>query len=97
MANAAYQGVRSRDPEAFSNWVFELEFQVLGIPLPDLFFIFDIPVSLSQKNVAKKAFAAMWATKPSVYEKDLAFFRARAKLLFDMRKDFSKQPRDSVL
>ena len=73
MANAAYQGVRSSDPETFSNWVFELEFQELGIPLPDLFFIFDIPVSLSQKNVAKKGFRSYVGDEADVYEKDLAF------------------------
>lgn len=73
MANAAYQGTRSSDPAGLAAWIYELEFRVLGIPAPDLFFIFDLPVSLSRKNVAKKGFRGYVGEEADVYEKDLAF------------------------
>lgn len=73
MANAAYQGTRSDDAKSFAQWVYELEFTTLGIPKPDVFFIFDIPTSLSRKNVAKKGFRGYVGNDADVYEKDVAF------------------------
>lgn len=73
MANAAYQGTRSNDPEALAKWIYELEFETFNIPKPDIFFIFDIPTSLSRKNVAKKGFRGYVGDEADVYEKDVAF------------------------
>ena len=75
MANAAYQGIRggNQNQEELVKWIYELEFSVFGIPLPDLFFIFDIPVSLSRKNVAKKGFRGYVGEEADVYEKDISF------------------------
>ena len=73
MANAAYQGIRSEDAPGLAEWIYTLEFETLGIPRPDLFFIFDIPVSLSRKNVAKKGFRSYIGEESDVYEKDTAF------------------------
>ena len=73
MANAAYQGTRSEDPKALAQWIYELEFENLNIPKPDIFFIFDIPTSLSRKNVAKKGFRGYVGDDADVYEKDVAF------------------------
>lgn len=76
MANAAYQGTRSGNPAELAKWIYELEFEVLGIPRPDLFFIFDIPVSLSRKNVAQKGFRGYVGDEADVYEKDIAFLES---------------------
>ncbi|MBR5786497.1 MAG: hypothetical protein IKY41_07380 [Clostridia bacterium] len=73
MANAAYQGTRSEDAEALAQWIYELEFTTFGIPKPDVFFVFDIPTSLSRKNVAKKGFRGYVGDDADVYEKDVAF------------------------
>ena len=73
MANAAYHGTRCGDPAALATWIYDLEFHVFGIPEPDLFFIFDIPVSLSRKNVAKKGFRGYVGEEADVYEKDILF------------------------
>ncbi len=83
MANAAYQGSRvqlraiegGNDPqkalEDYISWLFELEFHVLGIPKPDIFFVFDVPVSVSRANVAKKGRREyVGGEKADVYEKD---------------------------
>ncbi|MBP5730367.1 MAG: thymidylate kinase, partial [Clostridia bacterium] len=84
MANAAYQGSRvqleakkrGEDPQralkAYIKWLFELEFDVLGVPKPDIFFIFDVPVSVSHANVAKKGRRDyVGGEKADVYEKDM--------------------------
>jgi len=83
MANAAYQGSRVRlkaeddgiDPEAameaYIRWLFRLEFEELAIPEPDMFFIFDIPVATSRKNVSKKGHRDyVGGEKSDVYEKN---------------------------
>lgn len=79
MSNAAYQGSRLADPrelDAFVKWIFELEFEVLGIPKPQLFFVFDIPTATSRANVAKKGHRDYVGDGADVYEKDLAFLDA---------------------
>lgn len=76
MANAAYQGARSGDPRGFAEWVYELEFKELGIPAPDMYFIFDIPVSVSRMNVSKKGFRDYVGYDADVYEKDTAFLES---------------------
>ncbi len=79
MANAAYQGSRLADgqsAEDFVQWIFELEFNELQIPKPDLFFIFDIPTATSRANVAKKGHRDYVGDDADVYEKDLAFLEA---------------------
>ncbi|MBO4327081.1 MAG: hypothetical protein J5950_07400 [Clostridia bacterium] len=83
MANAAYQGSRvqldavkrGEDPQAaleeFIGWLFKLEFEILNIPRPDIFFVFDVPVNISRKNVAKKGKRDyVGGNKADVYEKD---------------------------
>ena len=83
MANAAYQGSRVQikakengdDPqkalEEYISWLFKLEFEILGITKPDLFLIFDVPVNVSRKNVAKKGRRDyVGGEKADVYEKD---------------------------
>lgn len=76
MANAAYQGTRSDNPNELAKWIYKLEFETLGIPKPDIFFVFDIPTSLSRKNVAKKGFRSYVGDEADVYEKDVAFLES---------------------
>lgn len=83
MANAAYQGSRvqikanenGEDPqealEKYISWLFKLEFEILGITKPDVFLVFDVPVKVSRKNVAKKGRREyVGGEKADVYEKD---------------------------
>lgn len=77
MANAAYQGTRCRgDINDFTKWIFNLEFNVLKIPQPELFFIFDIPVATSRRNVALKGHRDYVGDDADVYERDLAFLES---------------------
>lgn len=79
LANAAYQGTRIKNREelpGFVRWIITMEFEVLGIPKPDLFFIFDIPAATSRKNVAKKGHRDYVGDGADVYEKDIAFMES---------------------
>lgn len=75
LANAAYQGTRVSivEQNEFIKWIFDLEFNQLKIPQPDLFFLFDIPIKTSTNNVAKKGHRDYVGDSADVYEKDLSF------------------------
>ena len=62
LSNAVYQSIRERDisepgsdNSAFADWVFRLEYDVLGLPRPTLNLFFDVDTECAGKNVDKKA------------------------------------------
>ena len=71
LSNAVYQSIRTReeDREAFIEWLFELEFERLGVWEPDLYFIFDVTEEQSKKNVKKKEQRAYLKDTFDVYER----------------------------
>ena len=71
LSNAVYQSIRTReeDREAFIEWLFELEFERLGVWEPDLYFIFDVTEEESKKNVEKKEQRAYLKDTFDVYER----------------------------
>ena len=71
LSNAVYQSIRPReeDREAFIEWLFELEFERLGVWEPDLYFIFDVTEEQSKKNVEKKEQRAYLKDTFDVYER----------------------------
>lgn len=63
LSNAVYQSIRERDisepgsdNSAFADWVFRLEYDVLGLPRPTLNLFFDVDTECAGKNVDKKGF-----------------------------------------
>lgn len=75
MANAAYQATRCSEEAAqqLIPWIYKLEYEILKIPMPDLFFIFDVPVATSRANVAKKGHRDYIGEDADVYERDNRF------------------------
>lgn len=71
LSNAVYQSIRTgeEDREAFIEWLFELEFERLGVWEPDLYFIFDVTEEQSKKNVEKKEQRAYLKDTFDVYER----------------------------
>ncbi len=71
LSNAVYQSIRTReeDREAFIEWLFELEFERLGVWEPDLYFIFDVTEEQSKKNVEKKEQRVYLKDTFDVYER----------------------------
>lgn len=71
LSNAVYQSIRTKeeDREDFLKWLFELEFERLGVWRPDLYFIFDVSEEQSKKNVEKKEKRTYLTETFDVYEK----------------------------
>lgn len=70
LSNAAYQSFRVKPEErdGFTDWLFELEFEKLGVWRPDLYFIFDVTEEQSRKNVAGKGQRDYLTHTHDVYE-----------------------------
>lgn len=70
MSSMVYQSLRSETPENIVQWVEELEFEVLHLPRPDLFVIFDVSPISSAQNMKKKSSREYTASELDVYEGD---------------------------
>lgn len=70
LSNAAYQSFRVKPEERdeFTKWLFELEYDRLGVWKPDLYFIFDVTEEQSRKNVEKKGQREYLTHTYDVYE-----------------------------
>lgn len=56
-SNAGHQGGKISNPEErekFVEWLYDLEFRILGVPRPDLVVILHVPAEIGQQLVAKK-------------------------------------------
>lgn len=67
-SNAAYSWARLGD-KAIVDWVADLEFGQLGLPVPDLQVLVDTPPALAQERAVKRA-AADAARERDRYERD---------------------------
>ena len=56
LSSAVYQSMRcsENDRDKMINWVFELEHVQLGLPIPDLYIVFDLNLDLSAQNGMRK-------------------------------------------
>lgn len=82
LSNAVYQSIRDRDlgkPDIV-DWVFDLEYNRLGLPRPDLNLFFDVEPERAAENVDKKGFRSYVGSGRDVYEASGSIQqRARAK------------------
>lgn len=70
LSNAVYQSIRDGDigkPDIV-DYVFELEYGVLGLPRPDLNLFFDVETECAKGNVEKKGFRDYIGSGKDVYE-----------------------------
>ena len=74
LSNAVYQSIRDRDigkPDLI-DWVFELEYEHLGLPRPALNLFFDVNPESAGRNVDKKGFREyVGGEKRDVYERSM--------------------------
>jgi dTMP kinase len=71
-ANAIHQGSKlttNSEKSDFFDWLYDLEFNKLGLPEPDLVFYFDIPVELSIANLRHREKET--GTKADIHEADM--------------------------
>ncbi len=70
LSNAVYQSIRDCDigkPDIV-DWVFDLEYNKLGLPRPDLNLFFDVETERAGKNVDSKGFRSYIGGGRDVYE-----------------------------
>lgn len=74
-SNAVHQG--SKEPPEkradYYRWLYETEFQLLGLPKPDLVIYLDAPIELTEAMMRKRE--AQTNTNADIHEKDLAYLR----------------------
>lgn len=73
-SNMAHQGSKFSDPgeqRGFFIWADSLEYQLLGIPRPDINFFLRVPAEISQRLISKKAKRDYTDKTHDEHEKDL--------------------------
>ena len=70
LSNAVYQSIRDRDIDKpdIVDWVFDLEYNKLGLPRPDLNLFFDVETKRAEQNVDQKGFRSYIGGGKDVYE-----------------------------
>ncbi len=71
-SNAIYQSSKlpENEREGFCDWLFNFEYNLLGLPAPDLVLFLDMPPELAEKLLANRG------EKEDVHEQDKAYMRA---------------------
>lgn len=71
LSNMVYQVIRAGDSDSLALWIEELEHNVLQLPRPDLYLIFDLPFELALKNNKSKGKREYIDSEIDIYEKDI--------------------------
>ena len=74
-SNAVHQASKLREEKRgeYLNWLFDLEYQRLGLPKPDLVFYLDMPVEMSEQMMRKREAAS--GTHADIHEQDEAYLK----------------------
>lgn len=86
-ANAIYQMTKLKKDEwdFYLNWLFDLEYNKIGIPAPDKVIFLDMPVEVSQKLMTNRYHGD--ETKKDVHEADVNFLnKCREAALYAAKK-----------
>ena len=69
-SNAVHQGgkLEEKDREAFFSWLYDLEFNRMGLPKPDLVLWLDMPVEIAETLMRKRE--SDTGTKADIHERD---------------------------
>ena len=72
-SNAVHQAAKEPDDrkEAYLNWLYEFEYDKLGLPRPDLVIYLDVPTSFTEKMMRSREQATN--TQADIHEKDMAY------------------------
>ena len=72
-SNAVHQASKlpEEEREGFLTWLFELEYERLGLPKPDLVLYLDMPFAISQKMMRRRE--ADTGTQADIHEQDAAY------------------------
>lgn len=70
LSNMVYQSMRKPDDSGFIDWVYELEHNILGIPVPDAYILFDMDENAASENVRSKGYRDYVGESMDVYEQN---------------------------
>ena len=76
-SNMVHQAVKLTDPqerECFLNWLWDLEFVKMGLPVPDAVVFLDVPPAISRELIAARAAASQQAK--DIHEQDDKYLEA---------------------
>lgn len=96
-SNMAHQGTKFRNAEerrGYFIWVDNIEFQMLGIPRPDLNFVLRVPADIAQQLVDQKEARSYTDKKRDLHEADIEHLERAVEVYDDLcnlfPKDFSR-------
>lgn len=74
-SNAVHQASKLPEEErkAYLDWLFDLEYRLLGLPAPDMVVYLDMPTELTEKMMRKRE--AVSGTQADIHEQDEAYLR----------------------
>lgn len=74
-SNAVHQASKLPEEErkAYLDWLFDLEYRLLGLPAPDMVVYLDMPTELTEKMMRKREAAS--GTQADIHEQDEAYLR----------------------
>ena len=74
-SNAVHQASKLPEGErkAYLDWLFDLEYRLLGLPAPDMVVYLDMPTELTEKMMRKRE--AVSGTQADIHEQDEAYLR----------------------
>lgn len=74
-SNAVHQASKLPEEErkAYLDWLFDLEYRLLGLPAPDMVVYLDMPTELTEKMMRKREAAS--GTQADIHEQDKAYLR----------------------
>jgi dTMP kinase len=97
-SNAGHQGGKikdSREREKFIEWLYDIEYRILGIPKPDLVIILHVPAEIGQKLVAQKERRSYidGGNKTDTHETDLEHLKSAEASYLWLAKKYLKDHR----
>lgn len=78
-SNMVHQAAKIADPrerDRFLDWLYELEFNIYGIPVPDAVFFLDVPAAVTLKNTALRMNKITGEAEKDIHEGDLQHLSA---------------------
>jgi len=74
-SNAVHQASKLPEEErkAYLDWLFDLEYRLLGLPAPDMVVYLDMPTELTEKMMRRRE--AVSGTQADIHEQDEAYLR----------------------
>ncbi len=91
-ANMGHQGGKIKDPierKHYFNWLYALEYEIFGIPKPDLNIILHVDAAIAQNLIDKKeAREYIGGKKRDIHEDDLDHLKNAEKVYLEIAKTF---------